>query len=88
MFEDLIMQLDEMGATYSEDYETGTLTIEIGDIDKALLVEIISALNDGMYTFNITESTITVEGGEITSTEEEEAEFDDEAYLNDALATM
>ena len=57
MFEDLILQLDELGVPYTEDYDTGVLTIDIADIDKAILVDVIVALNDGGHMFDITEST-------------------------------
>lgn len=86
MFEDLILQLDELGVPYTEDYDTGVLTIDIADIDKAILVDVIVALNDGGHMFDITESTITVEGG--TTPVEETDTYDEEAYLDDALTTM
>lgn len=87
MFEDLIVQLDELGVTYSEDYDAGTLTVDIADVDKLVLIDIITMLNDGGYTFSITESTITVEGG-VAPVEDTEESYDEEAYLDDALAQM
>lgn len=87
MFEELIVQLDELGVTYTEDYDAGTLTIDIADVDKSVLVDIIVALNNGGHMFDITESSITVEGGS-APVEEEEPAYDEEAYLDDALATM
>ena len=83
--EDLIVFLDEMGVTYTED-ETG-LTIDIADVDKVALIDIIIALNDGGYMFNINESTITVEGSAEPAVEEEDT-YDEEAYLDDAFAQM
>lgn len=88
MFEDLIVQLDELGVTYSEDYDAGTLTVDIADVDKLVLIDIITMLNDGGYAFSITESTITVEGGVEPVEEPTEESYDEEAYLDDALATM
>lgn len=85
MFEELITQLDEYGVTYTEDYDMGTLTIDIASVDKSVLIDIIMTLNNGGYMFNIDESTITVEGG-ATPTEDEEVAYDEEAYLDDALA--
>ena len=86
MFEDLLVQLDELGATYTEDPETGVLTIDISAVDKSILVDIIIMLNDNGYAFNITDTEITVEG----AVEEEVVEepFDEEAYLDDALTAM
>lgn len=83
MFEDLIVQLDELGVSYTEDYDAGTLVIDIADVDKMLLVEIIQLLTS--YTFDLTESTITVQGGAVPT---EEETVDEEAYLDDALAQM
>ena len=83
MFEDLIVQLDEMGVSYTEDYDAGTLVIDIADVDKMVLVEIIQLLTS--YTFDLTESTITVQGDAVPT---EEETVDEEAYLNDALAQM
>lgn len=85
MFEELISQLEEMGVTYTEDYDVGALTIDIADVDKSLLIEIISALNVGGYVFDITEASITVESGEVMT---EEDTYDEEAYLDDAFAQM
>ena len=70
MLEDLILQLDEMGVSYTEDYDAGTLTIDIADIDKSILIDVIMLLNSGEYVFDITESTITVEG-EVIEEEDE-----------------
>ena len=92
MLEDLILQLDEMGVSYTEDYDAGTLTIDIADIDKSILIDVIMLLNSGEYVFDITESTITVEGEVIEEedemTESGEESFDEDAYLDDALASM
>ena len=87
MFEDLIVQLDDLGVTYTEDYDMGTLTVDIADVDKSILVDIIIMLNDNGYAFNITESAITVEGGTTEEAPVEES-YDEEAYLDDALASM
>lgn len=83
MFEDLIVQLDELGVPYTE---ADSLTIDIADVDKSILIEVIIALNDGGYMFDINDSTITVEGG---SEPAEDAEvYDEEAYLDDAFSQM
>lgn len=87
MFEDLIVQLDELGVTYTEDYDAGTLTVDIADIDKSILIDIIMMLNDGGHMFDITESTITVEGS-VTEEPVEDTSYDEDAYLDDAFATM
>lgn len=88
MFEDLITQLDDLGVTYTEDYEGGVLDINIADIDKDTLISVISAVNDLGYTFSITETNISVESGETTeSTGEElpEEGMGEEDYMGSAL---
>lgn len=85
MFEDLILQLDDMGISYSEDYDLGTLTIDIADVEKSVLIDVIIALNNGGYMFTITETSITVEGGAAVP---EEDTYSEDAYLDDALAQM
>ena len=84
MFEDLIVQLDELGVSYVEDAESGVLDIDVGAMDKAVLIDVIIMLNDGGYTFNINETSIIVEG----YAEPAEETYDEEAYLDDALAQM
>lgn len=81
MFEDIIVQLDELGVPYTEDE---TLTIDISAIDKSLLIEVIALLQG--YTFDINESSITVESSEYVPAEEES--YDEDAYLDDAFAQM
>ena len=86
MFEDLIVQLDELGVSYYEDAESGVLDIDVGAMDKAVLIDVIIMLNDGGYTFNINETSITVEG--YSEPAEDVEAYDEEAYLDDALAQM
>lgn len=86
MFEDLITQLDEMGVAYDENTETGVLTIDIADVDKVTLIDIINLLNNSGETFDINESEITVQG---TPTVEEEApEEESTDYMGEALSQM
>ena len=84
MFEELISQLDSLGVSYTEDYDMGTLTIDVASIDKSLLIEVISALNSGGYEFSIDESSITVQG----AIEEEVIVEDEDAMLDETFATM
>lgn len=85
MFEDLIIQLDELGVTYTEDAES--LSIDIADVDKSILIDVIAMLTSGAYVFDINDTTITVEGG-VSEEPVEDAAYDEEAYLDDAFATM
>ena len=64
------------------------INFDIADVDKTVLIDVISALTSGAYTFDITETTITVEGGTVSEEPVEEETFDEDAYLDDALAQM
>lgn len=69
MFEDLITQLDGMGVEYTEDYEAGTLTIDVGTMDKVQLISVIQLINDSMLPFTIDENSLVITGGEMPSEE-------------------
>lgn len=84
MFEDLIMQLEDLGVEYTEDYDAGTLTIPVEDIDKVELIEIINAVNNSGLPFTIDEISLIVQSGDASYEEdEEEAETD---YMDAAMA--
>lgn len=77
MFEDLIMQLDEMGVQYTEDYDMGTLTIDIGSMDKMKLISVLQIVTDGGMEFTIDETNLTViAGAEPVGAPEEEMPMD------------
>ena len=69
MFEDLITQLDGIGVEYTEDYEAGTLTIDVGTMDKVQLISVIQLINDSMLPFTIDENSLVITGGEMSSEE-------------------
>lgn len=85
MFEELYTQLDELGVEYTEDVDVGVVTIDIAEMEKSLLIDVISMLTTNGYVFNITADSITVETTEI---EEPVEEYDEDAYLDDAFAQM
>lgn len=62
MFDEIIAQLDAMGIKYTEDYEAGTLTIDVASMDKEKLIGVIQALNDTGLPFSIDASSIVVTG--------------------------
>ena len=71
MFDDLISTLDSLGVDYTEDYKNNTLDIDIAEVDKDTLVSVITELNNEGLTFDITDSSITVQGtGEVEAPEE------------------
>jgi hypothetical protein len=86
MFEDLIMQLEELGVEYIEDYDAGTLTIPVEDIDKVDLIEIINAVNNSGLLFTIDEISLIVQGGDASYEEEEELASPETDYMDAAMA--
>ena len=58
----MIVQLEAIGVTPSEDMEAGTLSISVSDVDKVTLIEIIRMLNDSGMEFTIDETSIMVQG--------------------------
>lgn len=85
MFEDLIMQLDEIGVQYTEDYDAGTLTVDVGAMDKMSLISVLQIVTDSAMEFTIDETSLTImTGAEPVGVPEEEpmtdpmqAAFDD-----------
>lgn len=70
MFEEIIATLEEYGVEYTEDFEAGTLNIDITTVEKTDLIAIIQALTNRGLDFDIDEAAITVHGGD-TMTEED-----------------
>jgi hypothetical protein len=86
MFEDLIAQLDSIGVEYIEDYDTGTLTIDVSTMDKVTLINVINIVTSFNLPFTVDESTLVVTGmGEVEPMEEEEDTVDMDAAMNQAL---
>lgn len=88
MFEDLIAQLDSIGVEYIEDYDTGTLTIDVETMDKVTLINVINIVTSFNLPFTVDESTLVVTGmGEVEPMEpmEEEDTVDLDAAMNQAL---
>lgn len=88
MFEDLIAQLDSIGVEYIEDYDTGTLTIDVETMDKITLINVINIVTSFNLPFTVDESTLVVTGmGEVEPMEpmEEEDTVDMDAAMNQAL---
>jgi hypothetical protein len=65
MFEQLIPMLEEQGVDFREDYDAGILDINVEALDKAVLINVIGAINDMGLTFTINETSLTVNGGEM-----------------------
>lgn len=63
MFDDIIMQLDDMGAQYTEDFETGSLTVDVAALDKLTLINVIQLANDSGLEFTIDEASMIIQTG-------------------------
>lgn len=87
MFEEIIAALEELGVEYTEDYDAGSLTIDIADIDKSNLIAIISTLNSLGEMFEITDTEIVV-NSTLEMQSEEEAEDTEMMMDEDALNEM
>lgn len=88
MFEDLIAQLDSIGVEYIEDYDTGTLTIDVETMDKVTLIDVINIVTSFNVPFTVDESTLVITGmGEVEPMEpmEEEDTVDMDAAIDQAL---
>lgn len=70
MFEEIIATLEEYGVEYTEDFEAGTLNIDITTVEKTDLIAIIQALTNQGLDFDIDEAAITVHGGEVMTEED------------------
>ena len=91
MFEELITQLDPMGVQYTEDYDAGTLTIDVSVMDKVTLIPVIQLVADSALDFTIDESSLTVMGAAEAMVEpmvEEEVPTDLGGMQDDALGQL
>ena len=84
MFDELIAQLDGMGVEYTEDYEAGTLTMDIAIMDKSQLISIIQVINDAMLPFTIDEQSLVVSGGQPSVEESPEETTEEEVPAKQA----
>lgn len=85
--DELLTQLEELGVDYTEDTEAGTVVVDIASIDKTMLIDVIIMLNNGGYTFDMSDTSITISVGTYDYAEDEES-YDEDAYIDDALAQM
>jgi|LGVE01.1.fsa_nt_gb hypothetical protein len=81
MFEDIIVQLDQLGVQYTEDYDTGVLSVDVAAMDKLALIQVIRMANDSGLDFTIDETSLIIQAGV-----EPVAEFEEEP--EEDLATM
>lgn len=63
MFEDIIVQLDQLGVEYMEDYDAGVLTVDVAALDKIALIEVINLANNSGLDFTVDEASLTIMAG-------------------------
>lgn len=85
--DELLTQLEDLGVDYTEDAEAGTVVVDIAAIDKTMLIDIIMMLNNNGYTYDMSDTSITISVGAYDYAEDEES-YDEDAYIDDALAQM
>ena len=66
MLEDVIVQLDQMGVEYTEDYNDGTdgytLTVAVSSLDKVQLIDVINLANESGLEFTVDEASLVIVG--------------------------
>lgn len=82
MLDAIISELDAIGVPYEEDYDAGTLTIDISAVDKTELINLVRFLTDTTVPFTIDETTIIVT---VDATPMEEETPVEEDFMNAAL---
>ena len=82
MLDAIISELDAIGVPYDEDYDAGTLTIDISAVDKTELINLIRFLTDTTVPFTIDETTIIVT---VDATPMEEETPVEEDFMSAAL---
>jgi hypothetical protein len=96
MFEEIISQLQTMNIGYEEMADQGMLSVEVGEMDKMQLIEILNMINSmGMTVTELTESAMTISAGAVTAPEPEpvaEENTEDDAAqmaaLDEAISGM
>jgi hypothetical protein len=99
MFEELISALQGMDVGFEEMPEEGMISINVNELDKAQLIEVLNMIyNAGMTVSELTETSMTIAGVQETTediaelspvTEDDTAEDADQmAALDEALSGM
>jgi hypothetical protein len=96
MFEEIISALQDMNVGYEEMPDQGMLSIEVGQMDKMQLIEVLNMVNSmGMTVTELTDAAMVVSSGATAAPEpqpvEEEGTEEDAAQmaaLDEALSGM
>ena len=96
MFEEIIAQLQTMNIGYEEMADQGMLSVEVGEMDKMQLIDILNMINSmGMTVTELTETNMTISAGATAAPEPEPVEEEDTeedaaqmAALDEAMSGM
>jgi hypothetical protein len=96
MFEEIISALEGMGVGFEEMPEQGMLSVEVGDMDKMQLIELLNMVNSmGMEVTQLDETAMTISSGAampeepvLEPVEEEDTDEDQMAALDEAISGM
>ena len=96
MFEEIISALQGMDIGYEEMPEQGMLSVEVGQMDKMQLIEVLNMVNSmGMTVTELTDTTMVVSAGmtpeptvEPVAEEDTAEDADQMAALDEAISGM
>jgi hypothetical protein len=96
MFEEIISALQGMNIGFEEMADQGMLSVEVGEMDKMQLIEVLNMINSmGMTVTELTESSMTISAGAVAAPEPEPVQEDDTeedaaqmAALDEAISGM
>jgi hypothetical protein len=98
MFEEIISALEGMGISFEEMPDQGLLSVEVDQMDKMQLIEVLNMVNAmGMTVTELTDTTMMISSGAMEAPEPElepvaeedtEADADQMAALDEAMSGM
>jgi hypothetical protein len=96
MFEEIISALEGMGISFEEMPDQGMLSVQVGEMDKMQLIEVLNMITSmGMTVTQLDESVMNVSSGaapepelEPVAEEDTEADADQMAALDEAMSGM
>ena len=89
MFEEIISALEGMGISFEEMPDQGMLSIQVGEMDKMQLIEVLNMVNSmGMTVTELTETNMTLTSPEAPAPELEPVQEEDTAEDVDQMAAL
>ena len=91
MMEEILTELDAMGLEYTEDYDEGIVTVDIGNADKSLVIQAVGLFTSYDIDFTIDETSIVATMDMVEEMPMEEAPMEEdmqEMALGEMLGGM